>query len=177
MSDQQLEKKKHIKELEEKLVICNQLKQTLKNIDNNKNGIIHDSNDTLNIILKLQKGLDTLIEDTYPFPNIYLDDGKHNNTELNKSMRLVRTSNAIIHEIIELQRLCNFKWWKIPKQLDIKQISEEFIDIIFFVMSLSNKLNINHKQLLELYIEKNNINVDRTIDIIQKELQDVKNAE
>ena len=68
---------------------------------------------------------------------------------------------AIIHEAAELQRLLNWKWWKVPVKFDHKAAKEESIDILHFVVSLLITLGMTPADILSEYEKKNKINHQR----------------
>jgi dimeric dUTPase (all-alpha-NTP-PPase superfamily) len=75
--------------------------------------------------------------------------------------RIFMLSSALVHEAIELQRETNWKWWKKEKDIDIKKIQEEIIDIWHFLIQLSIESGLDSKKLIEIYIKKNEENLNR----------------
>lgn len=100
--------------------------------------------DKLEEIFHLQKKLDSRI----------LDGTKPRPTKTERCM-------AIIHEVIELHKLTNWKWWKQPHYEDKTAMKEELADVWHFVVSLSIEMNVTPDELLRLYKEKNQVNHDR----------------
>jgi dimeric dUTPase (all-alpha-NTP-PPase superfamily) len=92
---------------------------------------------------------------------------EHNFTRYTNSSREERISmlcTAIIHEAVELQRLCNYKWWKKPIPFDESKAKEEFIDIIHFVAQLALELKLNSDDILNEYNKKHMINIERQLN-------------
>jgi dimeric dUTPase (all-alpha-NTP-PPase superfamily) len=75
--------------------------------------------------------------------------------------RIELLSTAIIHEAIELQRLTNWKWWKIPVEFDTENAKEELIDIWHFMLQASIELGMTADDILSYYSRKNIINKER----------------
>lgn len=78
-----------------------------------------------------------------------------------KEERLSLICTAIIHEACELQRLCNYKWWKRPEPFDEDKAKEELVDILHFVIHAAIELNMDAKELFNEYTKKNLINRER----------------
>lgn len=68
---------------------------------------------------------------------------------------------AIIHEAVELQRHCDFKWWKNYKGFDMPAAKEELIDLWHFIVQASLALELTPTEVLEEYRRKMQINHDR----------------
>jgi|ERR687888_325106 dimeric dUTPase (all-alpha-NTP-PPase superfamily) len=80
---------------------------------------------------------------------------------LSKEERISALCTAIIHEAVELQRLTNWKWWKKMIEFDENEAKEELIDIWHFVVDASIELGMMPQDILDEYLEKNQINKDR----------------
>lgn len=80
---------------------------------------------------------------------------------LSKEERISALCTAIIHEAVELQRLTNWKWWKKMMEFDENEAKEELIDIWHFVVDASIELGMMPQDILDEYLEKNQINKDR----------------
>lgn len=68
---------------------------------------------------------------------------------------------AMIHEVIELQRITNWKWWKKKKKFHKKEAIEELIDIWHFIMQATIEMKIKPDELVRAYIKKHDINIHR----------------
>jgi dimeric dUTPase (all-alpha-NTP-PPase superfamily) len=75
--------------------------------------------------------------------------------------RIFMLSSAMIHEIVELQRETNWKWWKTPRRISADRCKEEIIDIWHFLIQLSIELGVGPTDLLNQYSHKHKINIDR----------------
>ena len=80
-----------------------------------------------------------------------------------KEKRVSLLCTAIIHEAVELQRLCNYKWWKKPEPFDLNKAKEELVDIMHFVIHAAIELDMDAEALFNEYAKKNAINRDRQL--------------
>ena len=71
---------------------------------------------------------------------------------------------AMIHEVVELQRTTNWKWWKKPTNFNEAEAREELIDIWHFLIQASLELNLTPDDILKEYRKKNEINRQRQKD-------------
>jgi len=71
---------------------------------------------------------------------------------------------AIIHEVIELQRTTNWKWWKKPVPFNQVDAREELVDIWHFLIQASIELGLTPDDILKEYQRKNEINRQRQND-------------
>ena len=75
-----------------------------------------------------------------------------------------RVSNmcvALIHEVVELQRLTNWKWWKQPANFDVMDAREEIADMLHFILQMSLELGMTPEDILKEYERKNAVNQER----------------
>jgi dimeric dUTPase (all-alpha-NTP-PPase superfamily) len=103
--------------------------------------------DVLETIFKLQKELARITTSTR-YPQV-------------KEERISLLATAMIHEVIELQRLTNWKWWKKPTKFDETRAKEEVIDLWHFLVQTSIELGMTPKEILDEYLRKNQINKER----------------
>jgi dimeric dUTPase (all-alpha-NTP-PPase superfamily) len=75
--------------------------------------------------------------------------------------RIFMLSSALLHEVVELQRETDWKWWKTEKGLDNHRIQEEVIDLWHFLLQLSVEAGLDPELLVSKYIEKNKENTKR----------------
>ena len=68
---------------------------------------------------------------------------------------------AMIHEVCELQKVDNFKWWKKAKPFSRAEAQEELIDILHFWLSVANDIGLDEDKIFEIYKSKNAINKTR----------------
>jgi len=107
--------------------------------------------DKLDEIFTLQKSLEGMMNlDRYP-----------KDTEAKLSALCI----AMMHEVVELQRTTNWKWWKKPTSFNQSEAREELIDIWHFLIQASMELGLTPDDILKEYQRKNEINKQR-----QKEL-------
>jgi dimeric dUTPase (all-alpha-NTP-PPase superfamily) len=100
--------------------------------------------DKLDRLLELQKELSNeLASERYP-----------KTTE----QRISYLCLALIHESVELQRLTNWKWWKKPGEFDLENAKRELIDMWHFLLQASIELGMTADDIMQYYIQKNEIN-------------------
>jgi dimeric dUTPase (all-alpha-NTP-PPase superfamily) len=75
--------------------------------------------------------------------------------------RIFMLSSAMLHEIIELQRETNWKWWKTPNPISIDRCQEEVIDMWHFLIQLSIELGMDANTIVNKYLEKHKENMNR----------------
>lgn len=80
----------------------------------------------------------------------------------------------MISEISELLCEVNFKWWKNKKELDIKAIKEEMVDILHFLVGMSVNVGMTSDEMFEIYYSKNKENFDRQNGLSQKKGYEIK---
>ena len=74
---------------------------------------------------------------------------------------LLRNARAMIHEIIEVENECLWKWWTKDKDIDLKHIQVEIIDLWHFLLSLTMVSGMDAKQMFQLYKKKLALNHKR----------------
>lgn len=75
--------------------------------------------------------------------------------------RVAHLCTALIHEVVELQRLTNWKWWKRSVELDFADARGELADMLHFTIQIAIELGMNPQQLFDEYKLKNAINHKR----------------
>jgi len=76
---------------------------------------------------------------------------------------------AIITETCELNDACNWKWWKNKKDIDWDNVKEEVIDLWHFLISVSIKVGLNPKDIIDQYINKNLENYKRQLGTSERD--------
>jgi len=99
--------------------------------------------DKLEQIYQLQHDLDQKIMEKRNLCNITFEDW------------ILKDCLAMISELSELMDEVNFKWWKNPKPLDMRNIHVELIDILHFFISMCIKANLTPEELYKGYLAKN----------------------
>ena len=106
--------------------------------------------DKLDEIFTLQKSLERMMDlDRYP-----------KDTEA----KLSALCTAMMHEVVELQRTTNWKWWIKPTSFNQSEAREELIDIWHFLIQASMELGLTPDDILKEYQRKNEINKQRQKD-------------
>ena len=75
--------------------------------------------------------------------------------------RIFMLSSALLHEVVELQRETDWKWWKSSKGTDKQKIVEEIVDLWHFLIQISIETGIDPDLLITKYMEKNKENTKR----------------
>lgn len=75
--------------------------------------------------------------------------------------RIFMLSSALLHEVVELQRETDWKWWKTEKGIENHRIQEEVIDLWHFLIQLSIEAGLDPELLVAKYIQKNKENTKR----------------
>lgn len=75
--------------------------------------------------------------------------------------RIFMLSSALLHEVIELQRETDWKWWKSDKGVDNQKVVEEIVDLWHFLIQLSIEAGLSPDNLVTKYLEKNKENTKR----------------
>lgn len=74
---------------------------------------------------------------------------------------LLRNARAIIHEAVEVEEECLWKWWSKDKTIDLKHIQIEVVDLWHFLLSLTIISGLDAKKLFALYQKKLALNHKR----------------
>lgn len=92
-------------------------------------------------LLSLQKEMDRLIQPT--------------------ELEMHQIASAMSVECSELWQVIGGPWWR--DRQDIPAAKEELIDVLFFWLSLANKLGITQEEVFELYMNKYQKNMERFV--------------
>jgi len=71
---------------------------------------------------------------------------------------------ALVHEVEEMRDCVQWKWWKPTMKFKKGEAKEELIDILHFVLSLCILLEMNGEQVVDMYLHKRAINIQRQKD-------------
>jgi dimeric dUTPase (all-alpha-NTP-PPase superfamily) len=109
--------------------------------------------DKLEYLLDRQENLRNMYENKRPeYKDMSLND------------LLVIFSDAIIDECSELKAGLNWKPWKNNKPLDHDYLKEELIDILHFWLDACSRLDMNAREIIDIYDSKHYENERRQID-------------
>lgn len=78
--------------------------------------------------------------------------------------RIHALCTAMQHEVTELDRLTNWKWWKKAKEMDEPAAREELVDILHFLLQAAIELGMTPEQITAHYMAKSNVNLERQKD-------------
>lgn len=117
--------------------------------------------DKLEKIFALQKQLDDDIQ-------------QKRNLDFSYEQWMQKDILATIDELTELLNELNYKWWKNPKPLNEKAISEELVDVLHFFISMCIRSGLDADALFEGYISKNEENFNRQLGKSTKSGYEVK---
>ncbi len=87
----------------------------------------------------------------------------------NKEEWVQKICTAIITEACELNDACNWKWWKNKKKIDWDNVKEEIIDLWHFLISVSLKVGLKPRDIVNHYIDKNLENYNRQLGISERD--------
>jgi len=114
--------------------------------DNNTNN--------LEYLFKLQEKFQELIGNEIPYIKDYINNPI--NIELIKNQIL-----ALYDEVGEALREVPWKPWKLNQKFNVKKFRIELIDIFHFLINLFLLSGMNSRQVINLFKNKNKINVNR----------------
>lgn len=92
-------------------------------------------------------------------PKYALTVGSKENVDIIKNQML-----ALVDEAMEALREIPWKPWKISSSFDLVKYREELIDIFHFLVNLFLFAGMDTKMVLEYFLDKNKINVQRQKD-------------
>ena len=118
--------------------------------------------DKLDKIFEMQKALDGYIAENRSL-NFTVDEW------------VQKKCLAMISEISELLCEVNFKWWKNKKEIDVKAVKEEIVDILHFLVGMCINAGMTADEMFEIYYNKNKENFDRQNGLSQKKGYELKN--
>ena len=78
--------------------------------------------------------------------------------------RIFMLSSALLHEVMELQRETNWKWWKTPRKVSMESCQEEVIDMWHFLLQLSMEVGMDANTIVTKYLQKKKKNINRQKD-------------
>ena len=113
--------------------------------------------DKLDVIFNMQAKLNGYIQSSRN-----LTEMRDFNTAIQKH------ATALLCELTEVIEETNYKWWKNPKEIDIRRVKEELIDVLHFYISMCLDAGMTSDEMLEIYLSKNRENFDRQNGISQK---------
>lgn len=93
----------------------------------------------------------------------FLDDkiAEERNLNFSKEEWIQKEVLAMISELSEVLDEVNFKWWKNKKEINDKQLKEEIVDLLHFLISMSLKAGMSSEEIFSIYMEKNAENIRR----------------
>ena len=69
-------------------------------------------------------------------------------------------ATALLVEAAELLESCGYRWWK-SEVLDDSAMKEEAIDVLHFLLSFFNKVEMDEDEVKRLYLKKRGVNFNR----------------
>lgn len=75
--------------------------------------------------------------------------------------RVANLCTALLHEVVELQRLTNWKWWRQPVNFDVMDARKELADVLHFTIQIALELGMTSDDMLREYASKNAFNHER----------------
>lgn len=117
--------------------------------------------DKLDKLLKTQSNLNTFIR-------------KERKLDFSKEEWILKWCRAMQHEVIELEDAFNWKHWKNKKDIDWDNVREEAIDILHFLLSIFDDLEMSGDDVYNEYIKKNEENIKRQLGESKKKGYELK---
>jgi len=117
----------------------------------------NENADKLEALFDLQNTFDEYIKE------------KRNLDYSDKEYWIQKLCTAVITEACELNDATNWKWWKNKKEIDWDNIKEEVIDLWHFLISVSVKIGISPKDVIDQYINKNLENYKRQLGTSERD--------
>lgn len=71
---------------------------------------------------------------------------------------LLNNTRAIIHEAVEVEEACLWKWWSRDKKIDWQNLRMEVVDLWHFLLSLTMFAGMDADKLYRLYLKKLKLN-------------------
>jgi len=127
--------------------IMNKLESYKENENVDKLEALFDLQNTFDEYIKEKRGLD------------YSD----------KEYWIQQMCRCIITEACELTDATNWKHWKNKKDVDWDNVKEEVIDLWHFLISVSIKVGLNPKDIIDQYINKNLENYKRQLGTSERD--------
>jgi dimeric dUTPase (all-alpha-NTP-PPase superfamily) len=82
-------------------------------------------------------------------------------TETERQQWVLNYCRAVVQEVAELTDCVPWKWWASYQQFDKQNARVEIADLLHFVISLAQVMEITSEELFELYIKKHRLNLTR----------------
>ena len=82
-------------------------------------------------------------------------------TEEERNTWFLNYSRALIHESVELEDSCLWKWWSKDKKIDLHNIKIEVVDLWHFLVSLTIVAGMTPEELFKIYEQKWQVNHER----------------
>jgi dimeric dUTPase (all-alpha-NTP-PPase superfamily) len=74
---------------------------------------------------------------------------------------MMRFVLAMHQELAELTETLPYKWWRKRRRRNAHDARQEIVDLLHFVVSLSQLSGMDAQQLYDLYVRKNRTNIAR----------------
>ena len=84
-----------------------------------------------------------------------------NMTEAERQQWILNYCRAMTQEVAELTDCVPWKWWAGYQQFDKQNARVEIVDLVHFVVSLAQVMEITPDDLFEAYTKKHQVNLQR----------------
>ena len=109
-----------------------------------------DQHDQLRELFRMQKALNKRI-------GVHTDDM----SDEQKTQWTLNYCRAMSQEIAELTDSVPWKWWAKYQKLDEQNARVEVVDLFHFLISLAQVLGMSADDVYEIYLKKNEVNLQR----------------
>ena len=109
-----------------------------------------DQHDQLRELFRMQKALNQRI-------GVHTDDM----SDEQKTQWTLNYCRAMSQEIAELTDSVPWKWWAKYQKLDEQNARVEVVDLFHFLISLAQVLGMSADDVYEIYLKKNEVNLQR----------------
>ena len=109
-----------------------------------------DQHDQLRELFRMQKALNERI-------GVHTDDM----SDEQKTQWTLNYCRAMSQEIAELTDSVPWKWWAKYQKLDEQNARVEVVDLFHFLISLAQVLGMSADDVYEIYLKKNEVNLQR----------------
>ncbi len=75
--------------------------------------------------------------------------------------KILISTRALVHEVLEVEDEVNWKHWKKDVEVDEEKVCDEIVDVFIFFMNLVNASDMTAKELIERTLDKIDINIER----------------
>lgn len=114
------------------------------------------SEDKLDVLFRMQKGLDAYIREK-------------RGLDFTRGEWVCKKAMALMVELGEVVEEAKYKWWKNDSQIDDARLKEEIVDVLHFFLGMCIDSGMTADELFSIYLKKNKENYDRQNGLSEKQ--------